>query len=65
MENKKDDHEVFGSYVAMEMSNLQLASSKRKLRSEIRNAISRVVAEDTTITDKLLLRYDEFGSGKE
>lgn len=51
MENKKDDHEVFGSYVAMEMSNLQLASSKRKLRSEIRNAISRVVAEDTTITD--------------
>lgn len=64
IEKKKDDHEVFGSYVAMEMRNLKTTASKIKLRAEIRDAISRVVAEDSTNTnsDKTPPCFDETGS---
>lgn len=43
LEKENDDHDVFGAYVAMEMRNLKTSDEQKKLRGEIRDAISRVV----------------------
>ncbi|XP_050539650.1 uncharacterized protein LOC126904566 isoform X3 [Daktulosphaira vitifoliae] len=53
IEKPSDDHDVFGAYVSMEMRNLKTPNAQKKLRTEIRNAISRVVKEETlmNITD--------------
>lgn len=42
LEKENDDHDVFGAYVAMEMRNLKTSDKQKRLRAEIRDAISRV-----------------------
>lgn len=47
LEKENDDHDVFGAYVAMEMRNLKTPDLQKKLRGEIRDAISRMVCDES------------------
>jgi len=47
---EKDDNDVFGAYVAMEMKNLKTSDAQTKLRKEIQDSISRVVREESMTT---------------
>lgn len=52
IEKENDDHDVFGAYVSMEIRNLKTSKAQEKLRTEIRDAISRIVREEsTTVND--------------
>jgi len=51
LEKENDDHDVFGAYVAMEMRNLKTSDAQIRLRTEIRDAISRIVHEDSMDTN--------------
>lgn len=42
LKKENDEHNIFGAYVAMEMRNLKTSDEQKKLRAEIRDAISRV-----------------------
>lgn len=50
LEKENDDHDVFGAYVAMEMRNLKSSDLQKKLRGEIRDAISRVACDESVFT---------------
>lgn len=50
LEKENDDHDVFGAYVAMEMRNLKTSDLQKKLRGEIRDAISRVACDESIST---------------
>lgn len=47
LEKENDDHDVFGAYIAMEMRNLKTSDAQAKLRTEIRDTISRFVREES------------------
>lgn len=47
LEKENDEHDVFGAYVAMEMRNLKTSYAQIRLRTEIRDAISRIVHEES------------------
>jgi len=64
LEKENDDHDIFGAYVAMEMRNLKTSDAQTLLRTEIRNAISRVVSKESTATNEhtgypVLIKRDE------
>ncbi|GLV33843.1 hypothetical protein CBL_21240, partial [Carabus blaptoides fortunei] len=46
MQKDPDENDHFGEYVAMELKSLRFESNKRRLKSEIRRAISRIADED-------------------
>lgn len=50
LEKENDDHDVFGAYIAMEMRNLKTSDAQAKLRTEIRDTISRIVREESMTT---------------
>jgi len=52
LEKENDDHDIFGAYVAMEMRNLKNFKAQTLLRTEIRNAISRVISKESTTTNE-------------
>lgn len=52
LEKENDKHDIFGAYVAMEMRNLKTSDAQIQLRSEIRDAISRIVREESMTINK-------------
>lgn len=52
LEKENDEHDIFGAYVAMEMRNLKTSDAQIQLRTEIRDAISRIVREESMTINK-------------
>lgn len=46
MQKEPDENDRFGEYVAMELKSLQFESNRRRLKSEIRRAVTRIADED-------------------
>jgi len=64
LEKENDDHDIFGAYVAMEMRNLKTSDAQALLRTEIRNAITRVVSGKSMAANEhtgypVLIKKDE------
>lgn len=57
IEKENDDHDVFGAYVSMEMRNLKTPKAQERLRTEIRDAISRVIRDESNIMNDISTCY--------